>query len=143
MVQSKDPIISKVKDAHLSHTNPPRGHEWQLYPLRRYVLMWTQLRNVEGVLYRQFMPNLLLDAVTVVTVPILPASMQQQALNRNHDAPTAGHLGSEKTLQRLRQEAYWVTMANDVVRYCQQCTKVPTDKATNATTSPPHQCSSW
>ena len=41
-----------------------------------------------------------------VTVPILPATLHRDAFLRNHDAPTAGHQGFEKTLERLRQEVY-------------------------------------
>ena len=118
--QSTDPIISKVRGAHLQDASPPCGQEWRRYPLRRYVQIWGQLRDVDGVLCRHYVPSPMCDAVTV---PILPASLQKQALIRNHDAPTAGHLGSERTLQRLRHEAYWVSMAKDVLRYCQECTK--------------------
>jgi len=57
----------------------------------------------------------------MVTVPLLPSSSQQDALSRNHDAPTAGHLGAEKTLKRLRRDAFWVNMAKDVKQYCKQC----------------------
>ena len=42
-------------------------------------------------------------------------------LQRNHDAPSSGHQGMEKTLERLRLEAYWVNMARDVERYCREC----------------------
>ena len=33
------------------------------------------------------------------------------------DAPGAGHLRSEKTLERLRKQAYWVGMALNVEQY--------------------------
>ena len=36
-----------------------------------------------------------------VTVPVLPHDLQQDVISRHHDAPTAGHLGVEKTLNRL------------------------------------------
>jgi len=32
-----------------------------------------------------------------------------------------GHQGTEKTLEQLRQEAYWVNMARDVEQYCREC----------------------
>lgn len=59
----------------------------------------------------------------MVTVPILPSSLCREALLRNHDAPTAGHQGLRKTLERLRREAYWVSMARDVEKHCRECTK--------------------
>jgi len=73
----------------------------------------------EGVLCRTYSPGLLEGAVTV---PILPPSFQQDALTLCHDIPTAGHLGIDKTLDRLRRNAYWVSMARDVECHCRNCT---------------------
>ena len=48
-------------------------------------------------------------------------NLRQQALSRNHNLPTAGHQGPDKTLQRLRHETYWVGMAQDVERQFLLC----------------------
>ena len=104
---------------------PPRGREWRQHPLRRYRQLWAQLKLVDGVLCRNYIPSPMSESVTV---PILPASFRQQALIRNHDTPSAGHQGSDRTLERLRNEAYWVSMAQDVERYCRECTKCQQSK---------------
>ena len=44
-------------------------------------------------------------------------------LHSCHDAPSSGHQDVNKTLARLRQEAYWVGMAEDVDVYCRKCIK--------------------
>ena len=51
-----------------------------------------------------------------------------EALQRNHDAPSTGHQGVEKTLQHLKQEAFWVHIAKDVNQFCVVCqqAKLPT-----------------
>ena len=59
---------------------------------------------------------------------MIPIALQNDALIRNHDNPSAGHQGEEKTLQRLRQEAYWVNMAQDVEKHCQECLKCQQSK---------------
>ena len=41
----------------------------------------------------------------------------------SHDAPQSGHQGVEKTLEWLRQEAYWVNMAQDMENHCRECSK--------------------
>ena len=56
-----------------------------------------------------------------VTLPVLPHDLQQDAISCHHDAPTAGHLGVEKTLNRLCHNAFWINMARDVDEYCRQC----------------------
>ena len=58
-----------------------------------------------------------------VTVPILPASTRNLVLQENHDAPAAGHMEVSKTLHCIRKEAYWVNMAKDVRKDCQQRVK--------------------
>ena len=57
-----------------------------------------------------------------VTAPVIPTKLQQEVHHQSHDQPSAGHQGTAKTLAQLQQEAYWVGMAKDVQRYCQQCT---------------------
>ena len=74
---------------------------------------------------RHYTPSPIAEAITV---PILPTALRQAALQHNHDAPTAGHQGFERTLDRLRQEAYWVSMAKDVEKYCRECTKCQKSK---------------
>ena len=59
----------------------------------------------------------------VLTVPVMPHSLQQQALQHSHNDPSAGHQGADKTLARLREECYWVNMFQDLERYCCECTE--------------------
>ena len=56
-----------------------------------------------------------------IVVPVLPETLHQQALSMGHDSPAAGDQGTLKTLERIRREAYWVNMAQDVDRHCREC----------------------
>ena len=80
--------------------------------------LWHQLKVVDGVLCHQYTPSPMQQAVMV---PILPPDLQKDALIHSHNAPTAGHLGAEKTLKHLRHDAFWINMAKDVEEYCRQC----------------------
>ena len=42
-------------------------------------------------------------------------------LRTNHDSPLAGHLGFEKTLQRVRSDYFWPKMYDTVRKYCSEC----------------------
>ena len=55
-------------------------------------------------------------------------SLRAAALHRCHDDPSGGHLGYEKTLHKLQQEAYWAYMSQDVEQHCRQCTKCNASK---------------
>ena len=61
-------------------------------------------------------------------MPILPKSLKQKALLQCHDSPGAGHQGFKKTLERLRCEAFWVNMAQDVEQHCRECQKCQSSK---------------
>ena len=104
----------------LSLSYPLGSKCWNHYPLKRYRQLWPQLTIANGVLCRQYTPSPMAD---LITVPVLPKSLHRDALVRSHDVPTAGHQGFEKTLARLRQDAYWISMARDVAQYCRECTK--------------------
>ena len=75
---------------------------------------------MDGILCRQCNP---VPCSDVITVPILPESLQQQATYQSHDLPIAGHQEYKRTLEKLRQYASWVNMAKDVLSYCRSCVK--------------------
>ena len=77
------------------------------------------LQIANGCLYRICSPAPKMEALLV---PILLKSLRLEALCRSHKALTAGHQGFERTLFRLRQEAYWVNMNTDVKKHCKECT---------------------
>ena len=114
-----DPIISVVHKARLQSSDVPLYITFNRGILRRYKQLWKQLAIADGVLCPTYSLEPLEGAVIL---PILPPSFQQEALTLSHDIPTAGHLGIDKTLDRLRRNAYWVSMARDVERYCRNCT---------------------
>ena len=44
-------------------------------------------------------------------------------LSLAHSNPLAGHLGKEKTLQRIMQHFYWPSLYKDVEEFCRCCTQ--------------------
>ena len=117
--QQDDSNISQILQARQNSSSPPQTQHWNTHPLRRYRQLWNQLKIVDGVLCRSYTPIPLAEEITV---PVLPSSLRADTLKLNHDIPSAGHQGFEKTLERLRQNAYWVSMAKDVEHYCRECT---------------------
>ena len=73
---------------------------------------------------------------TPASVPVLPESLRKKALQQNHDDVSAGHLGVEKTLCRLQNEAYWDYMRNDVRKYCYECIRCQQVKPSAPTRAP-------
>lgn len=45
----------------------------------------------------------------------------KQILEEAHDAPSGGHFGVNKTLEKIRKRFYWATCKRDVEDWCRSC----------------------
>eukprot|EP00745_Piridium_sociabile_P033382 TRINITY_DN571_c0_g1_i10.p1 TRINITY_DN571_c0_g1~~TRINITY_DN571_c0_g1_i10.p1 ORF type:complete len:1565 (+),score=261.65 TRINITY_DN571_c0_g1_i10:102-4796(+) len=52
---------------------------------------------------------------------VVPKALRKTVLEMGHDTPMAGHLGTRKTLERIRQDFYWPGINGDVRKYCRSC----------------------
>ena len=75
----------------------------------------------DGLLYRQYTPPMKSDNPTVVEQLVLPNQCRQEVLKLAHSIPLAGHLGKQKTAQRILQRFYWPSLYKDVANYCKSC----------------------
>ena len=96
--QQADSNIRKVADALTRSNKQPTGKMWRHPPLSRYRQLWSQLTMEDGVVCRKYSPGPTRD---IIIVPIIPLSLRQTILARNHDTPSAGHQGVERTVERV------------------------------------------
>ena len=52
---------------------------------------------------------------------IVPSSLKANILRLNHDTPTNGHQGVDKTFEKLQRFYWWPNMKNDVINYVHSC----------------------
>jgi hypothetical protein len=52
------------------------------------------------------------------TNKLIPESLKEDILKLYHDVPTAGHLGIDKYLKKIKQDLHWSSMKDDVTKYC-------------------------
>ena len=133
LAQQADKTISTLLITLKKTNKCPSSRIWKRYPLKRYRQLWNQLTVKNGILCRKYVPGPLQEEVTV---PILPPCLRKGALHQCHDPPTAGHQGVEKTLDRLRKEAYWVGIATDVRKFCRNCTTCQASKLVSPARAP-------
>ena len=72
--QQEDPTLRVVYEAVQKSRYKPTSRQWRRTPLSRYCKLWSQLTLCDGVLCRRYTPQPL---GTVITVPILPKSLQR------------------------------------------------------------------
>ena len=126
--QRSDPVLSNIISQLESQQSPKRVNQWLKFPHRRYLQLWSQLTLCDSVLYRKVKSPLMQQHQLLIVVP---TCLRKQFLQIAHDQ--AGHQGSDRTLARLSELAYWVGMGKDVGHYCNHCTTCQITKA------PPNQ----
>ena len=123
-IQNSDPVLSKVIRQLETHQIPKRITPWLKFPYRRYLQLWPQLILHESVLYRKVKyPSMSQEKLLLV----VPTSLRRQFLRTARDK--AGHQGTDRTMARLSEIAYWVGIAKDVGYYCNHCTTCQITKA--------------
>lgn len=51
----------------------------------------------------------------------VPSALRNEVLKECHDSPSAGHMGTARTSQRVGAEFYWPKMETSIARYCESC----------------------
>ena len=80
-----------------------------------------QFYERDGLLYRRWRPPHHCSDGMEVEQLILPVQCRSGVLQLAHTIPLAGHLGKDKTTQRILQWFYWLTLYKDVEDYCHSC----------------------
>jgi hypothetical protein len=83
---------------------------------------WDRLEIIGGILFRKFESN---DGQSTIKQMIVPQSKKKDILHYFHDIPSAGHLGVDKTLEKLKTGYYWPNMKDYAQRYCRSCDRIP------------------
>ncbi len=52
---------------------------------------------------------------------VVPRYLREKVLYTAHSPPSAGHLGTEKTKERVLKRYYWPGVFRDVAEYCRTC----------------------
>jgi len=75
----------------------------------------------DGVIYRRWVPREQYETERAVEQLVLPQKCRPTVLQLAHDIPLAGHMGKDKTAQRVLQCFYWPTLFRNVANYCRAC----------------------
>ena len=58
---------------------------------------------------------------SLCTQVVIPSSLRYELLVALHDDPTAGHLGPDKTYEKVCLRYYWTGMYKDIEHWCHSC----------------------
>ncbi|CAC5394892.1 unnamed protein product [Mytilus coruscus] len=100
---------------------------------------WDTLTIRNGILFRQY--HNVNNNESIRLQLLTPRVMRHEIMHQLHNARTAGHLGREKTLNRIKFRYYWPGMSDDVARWVQSCISCQNRKpGPGLGKSPMHYC---
>lgn len=77
--------------------------------------------GVDGILINIAQPPGTSDLGSHTSRPVIPTSLRSLLLAQYHDDSISGHLGEDKTFDRLVRRYYWPGMRQDIVSYVRTC----------------------
>lgn len=125
--QTSDPDLAWIIELLHTYKTRPAITEFETAERRSLYKQWSRLKLIDNHLYREYM-----DAYDrVLCQYVVPKPDREFILKNSHDTLTCGHLGTEKTLERIVHKYYWYMLANDVKTYCQECINCQRFKTSN------------
>lgn len=120
VAQSQDEVLSQVvKWLEVGVRPPRRDVEGGGRKLLSYWSQWNRLLVGGGLVFRRWE-----DEETGQETHqqlCLPESLVPKVLYALHDAPSAGHLGVTKTIERVRKRFFWHGLREDVENHVKRC----------------------
>lgn len=82
---------------------------------------WT--RNILITTGRQFevQGSILYRKKSGTSIPVIIEGQEQEIIKLAHDHPLSGHMGQDNTYFRLREEAWWPGIQEDIKKYIKCC----------------------
>jgi hypothetical protein len=118
--QLQDPTIQPILIFKEERATRPDWHDVSGYSraTKSYWGQWDQLKVCEGVLCKRWESD---DGRLIKWLVVVPKNYRDRVLQELHDSRTAGHLGSNRTLARVRERYVWYGLSADVRSWIRQC----------------------
>ncbi|VDI38300.1 Hypothetical predicted protein [Mytilus galloprovincialis] len=115
-LQHKDSNIATVLH-YLTHSTEKPQISTPDQDMSALLRQWDLLFIRDDLLCRKFFE---IDG-SVTNQLVAPRELRKDIMLQLHNNRTAGHLGREKTLNKVRSRFYWPCMTSDISRWCQTC----------------------
>jgi hypothetical protein len=114
--QLNDPDIESI----LQEAETGERQEWKDIADRSptYKSYWAQCKSLavrNGILERNWESA---NGRSQIAKIVLPRSRVKEVVTELHGGSLGGHLGVNKTLNKVRQRYYWLQTKGDIVRWC-------------------------
>ncbi|MES9879322.1 MAG: reverse transcriptase domain-containing protein [Sedimenticola sp.] len=117
--QDQQPEIKMIKEWKCDG-NRPKWSQIAQYgcELKAYWSAWDSLVLIDEMLYKKKATD---EPIQKSPRVVLPTVLRKKCFNLLHDSVTSAHLGSQKTLEKIKQRFYWYNCRKDVEHWCRTC----------------------
>ena len=124
--QLNDNCVGPILKAKEANQQPsPDLAKAQSLEYRRLLQQWDQLIVCNGVLWQCYIQP---TSGSSWLQLVIPNNQRVEILQETHQGTCSGHLGQEKTLNKLKEMFYWPGHYTDVYNWCQTCSTCATRK---------------
>jgi hypothetical protein len=99
------------------------------YEQRSLYKQWNRLKFFNNNLFREYIDKN--DNDKIYYQYLVPASERDFILKNSHDSAVCGHLGYQKTYDRIMPKYYWYRASDDIKKYVEECIECQKFKSTN------------
>jgi len=125
--QTDDANLKWIIDLMTNNDRKPLINNFSNAEQRSLYLQWDRLKLIKNKLYREYIDK----RDVIIYQYIVPSSKRDYVLANMHDTAVCGHLGYEKTRDRIKHKFYWYLMDKQILSYVQNCVSCQTNKVTN------------
>ena len=126
-LQQQDPDIQTILELMQTRKFGKRhAKRTDSKPLKHYLRMKSQLKVIDGILYRRTFSGNDIERLTTYQI-VLPKHLFKTVMKGCHDQ--AGHQGRDRTISLVRERFYWDTLYKDTTDYVANCPRCLRRKA--------------
>ena len=136
--QDADETIRELKNMKTLMTDAPPRESYSASPpeLKSYMNDWNRITvDDRGLLCRAW-TRLGLEGDSVHQQILVPAGQRKMIMEHYHNEPAAGHLGRQKTGDRIKQRFHWMGIDESIGNYIRNCDTCVARRRTPGTIAP-------
>ena len=138
-MQQADPSINLVSHWVAKGERPTNTELCQYGEgIRGLCSRWESLELHAGVLYRRWSPRY--DRESEGLQVVVPVVLQSLIFQQLHTERTGGHLGIQRTVEKVRSRFFWPGCKKMIRQWCQECDSCARVKTDPRHRAPLHQC---
>ena len=120
--QEKDPQLAHLRCWLLTQRQPSEGTVMLRGRAEKYLWINREIFEIyDGLLCKRMEDNRLL---------VVPSALQTRVMELNHDLPSAGHAGIDRTTAKMKSKYFWFGMNRDIKNYIISCSVCNQNKKT-------------